>query len=309
LIQRVAVAVAVVVAIAGASIFAARRGRHAARANDVEIVLPTIDSVGGGRRYWEQCAANEVPFPAPWGRATVGDGPGQWKARGTVDDSYITSRSVDIYTLTSTRPPGVCAIASRADGTFDVLCQGTNGKACFWEAEPGFWRTRGISVHPPRLPESELPIVDLVPAAPDQRVQCTECHAGENAFLTHTTANHPTNQRALTGWMPAGTYTPIVPKEWARGNLVLSTRDYPNACLGGCHDTRRGGGRLPRVRGAARGYCDLLRSVTSTPSSLGGMPPSAADCTRLVDCPLDVDAEVKEVVASCGAELAQVKAR
>jgi hypothetical protein len=294
------VALGAAVAIASALIVAARSQRHAAPANDVEIAMHTIDSVGGGQRYWEQCEANDVPFPRPWGRATVGDAAGQWRARGTVGDSYITSLPVDVYTLTSTSPPGVCAIASRADGTFDVLCQGANGKACFWEAEPSFWRKHGIGVPPPRLPENAISIVGLVPAAPDQRVQCTVCHAGENAFLTHTTAGHPTNQRALPGWMPAGPYTPIVPKDWARQNLVLSTRDYPSSCLGGCHDSRRGGGRLPRVRGAAREYCELLRSVTSISASRGGMPPGVADCTTTVDCPLNVGADLKELVASCG---------
>jgi hypothetical protein len=296
---RKRIALAAAITLAASSIAAARARRHAG-ANDVEIVTRTIDSVAGGQPYWEQCRANDVPFPPPWGRATVGDGAGQWKARGTVDDSYITSLPVDIYTSTSTSPPGVCAIASRADGTFDVLCQGANGKACFWEAEPNFWRKHGVRVPPPHLPERELSIVGLVPAAPDQRVQCTACHAGENAFLTHTTVGHPTNQRTLPGWLPAGVYTPIVPKEWARTNLVLSTRDYPSSCLGGCHDSRRGGGRLPRVRGAAREYCDLLRSVTSISASRGGMPPGEADCTTTVSCPLDVDADLKKLIASCG---------
>jgi hypothetical protein len=123
---------------------------------------------------------------------------------------------------------------------------------------------------------------------------------GRERLLTHTTAAHPTNQRALPGWMPAGPYTPIVPKEWARTNLVLSPRDYPSSCLGGCHDSRRGGGRLPRVRGAAREYCELLRTVTSIPASRGGMPPGASDCTRMVDCPLAVEADLKKLVATCG---------
>lgn len=297
--MRKRIALAGAVALAAGLIVAARARRHA-RANDVELAMRTIDSVAGGQRYWEQCQANGVPFPPPWGRATVGDRAGQWKARGTVDDSYITSLPVDIYTSTSTSPPGVCAIAIRADGTFDVLCQGASGKACFWEAEPSFWPKHGIDARPPKLPADGIAIVGLVPAAPDQRVQCTQCHAGENAFLTHTTAGHPTNQRALPGWMPSGPYTPVVPKEWARDNQVLSTRDYPTSCLGGCHDAPRGGGRLPRVRGAAREYCDLLRSVTSIAASRGGMPPGVADCTTTVDCPLDVDADLKTLIASCG---------
>ena len=291
-------------AIAGTLIVAARarHGGPADRASAPEIATRTIDSVAGGQRYWEQCRHNGVPFPPPWGRSTVGDGPGQWKARGTMDDSYITSLPVDVYTLSSTSPSGVCAIAIRADGTFDVLCQGTNGRACFGEAGPNFWPKHGVNPPPPRLPANGISLVGLVPAAPDQRVQCTQCHAGENAFLTHTTAGHPTNQRALAGWMPSAVYTPIVPRDWSRENRALSTRDYPSSCLGGCHDvgSPAGGGRLPRTRGAAREFCDLLRTVTSLPASRGGMPPGAADCKATVDCPLDIDADVKRLVAGCG---------
>jgi hypothetical protein len=300
--KRVALAVllagAIVLLVAGRL----RRGGPSPRGSDLEIATRTIDSVGGGARYSAQCQANDVPLPPPWGRATVGDGAGQWKARGTMDDSYITSLPVDVYTQTSTRPPGVCAIAIRADGTFDVLCQGTNGKACFWEAAPDFWPQHGISPPPPRLPASGVSIVGLVPAAPDQHVQCTQCHAGENAFITHTTAGHPTNQRGLSGWMPAAIYTPIVPREWSRDNRALSTREVPRSCLGGCHDvgSAAGGGRLPRAKGAALEFCDLLRTVTSLPASRGGMPPGVEDCKATVDCPLDTDADVKRLVASCG---------
>src|SRR5262245_36816305 len=96
--------------------FMRRSARDAAR-DDLEVATRTIDSTGGGLRYWSQCEANGVPFPPPWGRSTIGDGVGQWKARGTLDDSYITPLPVDVYTMTSTSPPGVCAIAIRADGT------------------------------------------------------------------------------------------------------------------------------------------------------------------------------------------------
>jgi hypothetical protein len=271
--------------------------------DDLEVATRTIDSTGGGLQYWRQCQANDVPFPRPWGRSTIGDGIGRWKAQGTLDDSYITRLPVDVYMMASTSPPGVCAIAIRADGTFDVICQGTNGKACFWEADPNFWAKHGFRLPPPRVPEdADISIVGLVPAAPDQAVQCTQCHAGENAFLTHVTLGHPTNQRALAGWMPSTIYTPIVPKAWSRNGGALSTGDYPRSCLGGCHDvgTPAGAGRLPRLRGLDVHFCDILTTVTSIPASRGGMPPSVPDCTPSVDCPLDVDAEVKNMVASCG---------
>jgi hypothetical protein len=300
LIKRIVLAAAI--AMAGGLIVAARARRGGVRAHGIEIATRTIDSVAGGQRYWEQCQANDVPFPPPWGPSTFGESAGRWKARGTMGDSYITTLPVDIYTMTSTSPPGVCAIAIRADGTFDVICQGTNGKACFWEADPSFWPKHGIRSPLPRLPksgEADISIVGLVPAAPDQRVQCTPCHAGENAFITHTTSGHPTNLRALPGWMPSALYTPIVPKEWSR-SAALSTKDYPISCLGGCHDVGgpRGAGRLPRLRGADGQYCELLRTVTSIAASRGGMPPGAADCTATKDCPLDAD--VKKILASCG---------
>lgn len=299
--------VAIAVALTGVSVLVVAafvRARHGAAAAD--LATRAIESTGAGLQYWNQCQANGVPFPRPWGRSTVGDGTGQWRARGTFGDSYITPLPVDIYTMTSTSPPGVCAIAIRADGTFDVLCQGTNGKACFWEAEPNFWPKHDIRLPPPQLPangeRADISIVGLVPAAPDQDVQCTQCHAGENAFITHATPGHPTNQRALAGWMPATIYTPIIPRAWTRPTEALSTNDYPRSCLGGCHDVGSpvGAGRLPRLRGLDVQFCDLLRKVTSIPASRGGMPPGVADCTPSVDCPLDEDDDVKTMVASCG---------
>jgi hypothetical protein len=292
-------------AFAGVIVLVAVACRRGGVATDA-VATRAIDSTGGGRQYGSQCQAHDVPFPPPWGRATLGDGVGQWTARGTLDDSYITALPVDVYTTTSTSPPGVCALAIRADGTFDVICQGTNGKTCFWEAAPSFWPTHGIHPPPPQLPTNgdvaAIPIVGLVPAAPDQSVQCTQCHAGENAFITHLTPGHPTNQRALVGWMPSTIYTPIVPKDWPRNGGALSTSDYPRSCLGGCHGVGgpAGAGRLPRLRGLDLHFCDLLRKVVSIPASRGGMPPGVADCTPSVDCPLDVDVEVKNLLASCG---------
>jgi hypothetical protein len=294
LIARVGLAIALAAVAAGC--------RRAGTTGDLAVATRAIPSAGAGSLYWDQCQANGVPFPPPWGRKTIGDGAGQWKARGTLDDSYITPLPVDIYTMTSTSPAGLCAIAIRADGTFDVLCQGTNGKTCFWEALPDFWPQHGVASPPPRLPTGEIPIVGLVPGAPDQSVQCTECHAGENAFVTHTTAGHPTNRRALAGWMPGAVYTPIVPKDWIPNAAVLSASDYPRSCLGGCHDvgSPAGAGRLPRLRDVDVHFCDLLREVTSRPASRGGMPPGVADCKPGVDCPLDADADVKRMLASCG---------
>jgi hypothetical protein len=288
-------------AVVGAVVLAARLGGGGA-IGDLQVATRAIETTGPGSQYWSQCQASGVPFPRPWGRATVGDAPGQWTARGTLDDSYISPLPVDVYTLSSASPPGVCAIAIRADGTFDVICQGTNGNTCFWEAEPNFWPKRGFASPPPKVPATELPIVGLVPAAPDQSVACTQCHAGENAFITHVTAGHPTNQRALAGWLPSATYTPIIPKGWIPNAAVLSASDYPRSCLGGCHDVGApaGAGRLPRLRDVDARFCELLKTVTSTPASRGGMPPRAADCTPSVDCPLDVDGEVKQMMASCG---------
>ena len=85
MIKRIALAAAIAMAVS--LIVAARARRGGARAHGIEIATRTIDSVAGGQRYWEQCQANDVPFPPPWGPSTFGESVGRWKARGTIGDS------------------------------------------------------------------------------------------------------------------------------------------------------------------------------------------------------------------------------
>jgi hypothetical protein len=289
----------------------------------VDLVPGTsaLSSVGGGAAYATQCMQNQVPLPEDFGTSTLGTGPRRWNQAGPgFEDGFTVSNDVvTIYTMESDTPQGICVVAThQLDAVFSVICQGTSGKACFWEATGNYWPGR-VSPPPPEVPVTPIKIVGSdFPAAPDQSSQCTACHVGENVFITHANLDHPTNQNQVPGWMPTSFYDPIVPSSWVK-NVGPSTpgfsqAGYPSTCLT-CHTPPNNqpfplrAGRLPLLRNrglppiripAATEFCFILKKVVSLPPLQGGMPANGPDCTPGVNCPFDNDPSVRAMVAACG---------
>lgn len=270
-----------------------------------------INAAGSGTTYSNQCKIDwQVPAPPDFHTGTLGGNPGQWTFQGTFNDSFVfNGNPADVYTSRSVspNPPGMCVIAAHYDNTFDVICQGTNGKACFWE-DPN--RPPGVTSTPVKIVGSG----STFQGGTALTLRCTTCHGGQNAFITHKSLYHPLNQNEVfTEWKPSVWYTPIIPSSWPHGNPGPVTPEtpagtgYPSQCLA-CHKTNLIGGALPalqmktyRPATGINGFCKILHSVVSRPASLGGMPPGVADCTPGNNCPLDNDQQVKDMMKACGA--------
>ncbi|HVZ72491.1 MAG TPA: hypothetical protein VHJ20_08960 [Polyangia bacterium] len=266
--------------------------------------------------YATQCQKTyKVPLPPAWGTPQLGSGQGKWTKSGAYGDSFVNSNfngtiyySVD----SSTTTPGICVINAHVGFTFDIICQGKNGLACFWEGSQ------------PELPSNPKTVVNLVPdpAHPNNPwgtwggtetistpqsghiATCTTCHEGQNVFLTHNASGHATNLTSKANWMPSTFMQPFVPAAWPK-NPDPGTSAYnglPSGLCLSCH-TSTPGGRFPTFTDKPTGstYCSVLTEVVNRPASAGGMPPKWPDgstniCTPGVDCARQRDPFVKALL-------------
>jgi hypothetical protein len=267
---------------------------------NVEVTRSAITSTYSGAMYASQCLTDGVPLPPSWGTTTIGGN--FWKTNPNGDktfhDGFGGIQAGDVYFYVSnSAPQGLCVIAAHYDGPFDVICQGTNGRACFWEG-PNL-------VIPPNPP---LVIAGSgysagIKGGTDLPSHCTACHAGQNIFIAHNIANHPLNLAGTLGWMPSGGgyANPIAPPGWPQ--TTASTANYPAACTG-CHQANAAGAfpQLDTAQFGGENYCNILQKVTSLPGSQGGMPPTAqCDPDNGIPCTQGDDPAIKKMLAACGA--------
>jgi hypothetical protein len=271
----------------------------------------------GGTAYAAQCKAKGVPLPPNWGGNML------WKLnnvagvgtsnRGKWRDGFTgLTGAVYGYQSTSATEPGVCVLAAHDEELFDVICQGTNGKACFWE---GIQRP-----DPPAQPvvlASTTQSTTFVKGGTDLgNANCTRCHVGQNAFINHYDelfqggGTHPMNLRYMTGYMIQNIwYDPIVPASWHANAPADKFPGYPasNTKCRDCHKPGAYGGDFPALSSTSDGYCSILSSITDRPSvgwfsdgtveSRGGMPASGVNtCTPGTNCAKQIDPFVKAML-------------
>lgn len=135
---------------------------------------------GGGQVYVEQCREAGVPVPPPWGSP-------KWVDRGVQTRLQIDpAKPAKVYTHETDE--GICVALPRyrSDSMIDLLgiiCQGNKtSKACFWDSRAG--------TDIPANPAVPVPIVggDIVGGtelATNGQGVCSDCHAGENAFVVY----------------------------------------------------------------------------------------------------------------------------
>jgi hypothetical protein len=282
-----------------------------------------IAATGSGGVYSTQCVNAGVPLPPPFGTSTVlGTGVyeyGKWtlnpEAKTLIGDPlndrikvYTTENNVNgtqglcvigaHYTIDVNQPGGM------RPGFFDVICQGKNGMACFWE---------GASPMLPDPTATPLYINSLdggTTLAPSHS-QCTSCHAGKNAFIAHNGAADGLNGvndafHMHDWWMPTtDTYTPIVPAAWTQNPAPIAG-GYPASCTNSsCHAVGGAAGAFPTLRtpefNVGGGYCQLLSKIVFAPGTKGGMPPGST-CINENDpnCPARSDPAIQAMLDACG---------
>jgi hypothetical protein len=237
----------------------------------------------GRYNYSAQCKAAGVPVPPDWdgnlGSAVNSVSANGWKNEGLLTTSYLTQpgqfphrKTVVFSHASTTAPKGLCiALPIQQDtvatpnviDALGIICQGlsttgdpakSNSKACFWDnngnvtlmVNTPYKINSNKFLAPPRLPEDN---------------QCTDCHAGENAFITHPgspiqKAKDDFNNSTTPNFVSQNNwYSPMAQPTWPT-NPEAKTYPDGNGICGGCHNANDAG-RLPNV----------------SPLGLGGLPP------------------------------------
>jgi hypothetical protein len=250
---------------------------------DRNDLISIFGPIKGLYNYSAQCKAAGVPPPPNWdAKVDVADGtvsPNGWKKQGQLNTNYLTqpgqfpnARTIVYSYVPATAPMGMCIALPIIQDTVNtpkvidalgIICQGvsttgnagtSNSKACFWDNNGDVtlktntpYAINGTGFKsPPRLPDDN---------------QCTDCHAGENAFIVHPGTplqaakdafnnSHTPNFASQNNW-----YSPMVQPTWP---INPEPPTYPdgNGLCGSCH-TASDAGRLPNVN----------------PFGLGGTPP------------------------------------
>jgi hypothetical protein len=248
----------------------------------VTVLLATVS--GGNDTYAQQCRDLGVPVP----RAMFSSESG-WVSRGVIFDNEFldTKEQAELWTYTSTSPPGVCLALPRypiedinQPSVLGLICLGTQAnKACFFDNPQGKKFTRNIEVDISQF----LGGVDL---GPNGQGTCTDCHAGENPFVVHP--KQPAFERAKSlaeavglSLSPSGWYKPVgMPASWPQnpGPTVLLDKPSPLPSPGKCDSCHRAGaaGRFPEVSTQLGEYCRVVlrQAVGRGGTALHTMPPN-----------------------------------
>ncbi|UXI65849.1 hypothetical protein [Tahibacter amnicola] len=276
------------------------------------LLSPTVNS---GQLYINECMDARVPIPPPIGQMDP-NGTAGWKSQGFIPETiqFIVGTPAELRSYKSTSPAGMCyALPRYVDDTLDsvqfdgVICLSEEtSKVCFWDNQMsgvGFTFDAG----------DQIPIgVPNLAIDPEGRYQaggyellggtggvCTDCHAGENPYITHPDADlgdgvlwsslsgPPEN---LPTFAP-NRYEPIVPAEWPQNDLSQAGPTVPVEC-GGCH-VKGVAGRFPHLSNELPGYCTLVLSpalLTTMPPPSPGSAQAAAETFRDAYCGFPPDA-------------------
>jgi hypothetical protein len=209
----------------------------------------------GGSAYIEECGQAGVPIPPSWGS-------NQWKSRGSLKTNFLKSSGTpeaELFVFESAAPRGVCMALPRSGGNtikaLGIVCMGLDtGKSCFWDnqrSKSQFDIQKGSSVSLSEFAGG----ADLYGGSGNV---CTDCHAGENAFVVH-----PEDAMDLgSGIVPKKWNEPLVHPKWPQNTgpsnqLQGVALDGQESCLK-CHATER---RFPEVSTDIPQYCGLILNM------------------------------------------------
>lgn len=250
------------------------------------IVVYAITNAGIAE-YCEECLDQGVPVP----QNMFGS---EWTSMGSFDGDEFISGTLDPNLLlkVSTNPPGFCLALPRYNGSnraelFGVICMSyQTGKVCFFDNPNGTFYAKDVQIN---FRQNFLGGRDLVL---NGQGECTDCHAGENPYVTHPEVAAFGNYIDAVGGntMPPRWYIPIVDGTWRQNpgpTYLLDVVSSPSRC-DACHMAGGNGGRFPRVS-ALDFYCtDVLQNAVART-----MPPFGADPSRFT-------AHTQALTQSCG---------
>jgi hypothetical protein len=241
----------------------------------VHVLSATVNQ---GQAYLNECMANQVPIP-PTINVMDPAGVAGWKSQGFIPIStqFIVQSPAEVRTFKSTSPAGMCYALPRFDAgqttvNLDgVIClSAVTSKACFWDnqmAGSGFAFPAGTHI-PIGVPNAAIDPSGRYQAGGFELLGgsggvCTDCHAGENPYITHPKADlgggvlweSLRNVQGLPTFAP-NRYDPIVAAAWPQNDLSQAETTVPGACSA-CH-VKLDAGRFPHLSNQLVGYCGTI---------------------------------------------------
>lgn len=241
--------------------------------------------------YADNCKANGVPLPPKFDTHKVLPANAPWHNMGPLNFSILNSDKdtfAEVYAYYPKDKSGMCiALPIRTKSTdteyiaLGVICQSvsttklkngmpdtnkSNSKACFWDngatmSTENVYDILDASSPNPYFISPDSPLPD------DNR--CSDCHAGENAYITHLGSTIETaraDSRAPDFTARNNWYKPMLKSTWPQNPEVGTYAAPAGAGCAGCHYGAYAG-RIPDVTGAVGGnpsrdhlfkYCDRI---------------------------------------------------
>ena len=252
----------------------------AIRARQAEGKTPTVNQ---GAAYIAECIAASVPIP-PTINQMDPNGTAGWKSQGFIPQAlqFIVGTPAELRSYKSSSPLGMCYALPRYTnnamttvGLDGVICLSqVTSKVCIWDnqmAQVGFPFPAGQQI-PIGVPNLGIDPVGRYQAGGNELLNgsggiCTDCHAGENPYITHPDANlgpaiwsslrlPPQNLPTISPWR----YDPLVPAAWPQNQLSQAAPNVLGAC-NGCHKKLTAGGtagRFPHLSNQLVDYCGTI---------------------------------------------------
>lgn len=257
----------------------------------IKLLSATINT---GQAYINECIAARVPIPPPIGVMDPA-GTNGWKSQGfiPIPEQFIGQNNgpspAEVRTYQSTSPRGMCYALPRYTDTTQttvgldgVICLSEEtSKVCFWDNQmlgDGFEFAAGDQI-PIGVPDLAIDPAGRYQAGGFELLGgsggiCTDCHAGENPYITHpksdlgggTLWETLQSVQALPTFSP-NRYDPLVPAAWPQNQLSQAGTTVPAVC-GSCH-VKGFRGRFPHLSNELPGYCGTVL----TQAYLRTMPP------------------------------------
>jgi hypothetical protein len=264
-------------------------------------------TTNSGVAYTNECSAAGVPIPPSIGVMDPA-GLAGWKSQGFIPQAlqFIVGTPAELRTYRSMSPLGMCYALPRYSNNAmttvaldGVICLSeVTSKVCIWDNQMSgttFSFASGATI-PIGAPNLSVDPLGRYQAGGNELLGgqggvCTDCHAGENPFITHPKANLGSylwenlwQVQNLPTFAP-NRYDPLVPAAWPQNQFSQTFVSVPGVCSG-CH-VKTSAGRFPHLSNQLPGYCGTILPGgynTTMPPGVPGTQVAAAQAFRNAYC-------------------------